>query len=134
MHMKKEIIQTILAFMVAYLLQFIVFPPILPNYYPSSNNAMVIFFACHICLCIVLELVITKKFRYWLVGSFVYMLLMVVYHGDGLYGIGLAGIINKYYDFSYALICVVFFEIYFIGIALLCKLVCYVVGRLKKRN
>ena len=129
--MKKEITLTILAFGVTYLLQFIVLPPMLPDYYPSSNNAMVIYFLCHICLCFVLELVITRKFRYWLLGSFVYMLLMIAYHGKGLYAIGLAGIIDKYYDFSYALICVVFFEIYFVVIALLCKLFCYVTRRLK---
>lgn len=132
--MKKEILQTILAFVVMYLLQFIVFPLILPNYYPSSNNALVIYFLCNICLCFVLELVITKKFGYWLLGSFVYMLLMIAYHGKGLYEIGLVGIIDKYYDFSYALICVVFFEIYFVVIAFLCKLLCYVTGRLKNKK
>lgn len=45
------------------------------------------------------------------------MLLMITYHGRGLYVIGLTEIIYKYYDFFYALICVVLFEIYFAVIA-----------------
>lgn len=95
---------------------------------------MVIFLAGNICLCLVLELMITKKFRYWLLGSFVYALLMMVYHDKGLYAIGLTGIIYKYYDFSYALICVAGFEVYFVVIALLCKLLCFGIGSLIKKG
>lgn len=101
-------IKNICVTVLIYLLQFIVFPAVFQNYYPKSTESSLIMFAVFFVGYIAGFCLVTKKIGYWIFPDIVYCLMVLVYSGKGLYGVGMRGIsldgASPYYDFSVALI------------------------------
>lgn len=121
----KKVIFTVIAFILTYLSQFIIFLNIAANYFPRSNEATVFFFGSFTLLIIILELWIASDIKIWLLGDIIYIALVFIYNGKGLYGIGLTGITlddaQPQYDFEYVVISIAIFAIYVIIIEALVK-------------
>ena len=121
----KKIIFTVIAFALTYLLQFVIFPIIATNYFPRSNEATVFFFGSFTILIVILELWIASNIKFWLLGDIIYIALVFIYNGKGLYGIGLTGITlddaQPRYDLEYVVFSIAIFAIYIIIIEVLVK-------------
>ena len=109
--MNKNVIITIKNICITvliYLLQFVVFPFLLPDCYPNNNESTLIMFVTFFVGFILGFCLITKKIRYWILPDIFYCLMVLLYSGKGLYGVGMRGIsldgASPYYDFSFALI------------------------------
>ncbi|WP_455717898.1 hypothetical protein [Anaerosporobacter sp.] len=133
----KKIILTVIAFVLTYLLQFVLFPAIATNYFPRSNEATVFYFGSFTLLIVVLEFWITSNIKLWGLGDIIYIVLVFIYHGKGLYGIGLKGITldgaQPQYDFSYAALSIGIYVIYIIIIEVIVKVFSLVIRKLNKR-
>ncbi len=94
-----------------YVVQFILFPTLIPIYYPRSTESTFIFVITVIIGSILGICFISGKIKFWLIPDFLYGLLILIYSGKGLYGFGLYGItldgLQPKYDYLYALISVV---------------------------
>ena len=77
---------------VLYLTQFIIVPLFFAKYYPSSNEAFLIFLVLIIAASVVAVMIWNLKVRHLIVADIVYFLLIMVYSAKGAYGIGLRGI------------------------------------------
>ncbi len=121
----KKIMFTVIAFVLTYLLQFIIFPAIATNYFPRSNEATVFYFGSFTLLIIILELWIASNIKFWILGDIIYIALVFIYNGKGLYGIGLEGInldeAQPQYNSEYTVISIAIFAIYIIIIEALVK-------------
>lgn len=121
----KKIMFTVIAFVLTYLLQFMIFPAIATNYFPRSNEATVFYFGSFTLLIIILELWIASNIKFWILGDIIYIALVFIYNGKGLYGIGLEGInldeAQPQYNFEYIVISIAIFAIYIIIIEALVK-------------
>ena len=84
----KIIIKTIISTICLYLIQFIVIPMF---YLPSSNEGTFILILSTIIILIIAMLLISDKLRYYLLSDILYIVLLFIYHGKGLYGIGMRG-------------------------------------------
>ncbi len=93
-----------------YAVQFILFPILLPDYYPRSDKASFIFFAAFIIGFIFGICFVSGKIKHWLIPDFLYGLLIFICSGRGLYGIGLYGVtldgLQPTYDRLFALVSV----------------------------
>lgn len=88
---------------------------------------------------IVVEMVcVLDNMKWWLIGDILYLLLIVCYHGKGLYGIGLAGITldgtQPHYDYIYTLIYIGIIAIYLIVVELLIKLILVLLHKVIRNN
>ena len=71
-----------------YGLQFILLPWILPQYYPTSNEALFIL----IVPLVIISILFRLKMKEWFFIDLLYLLCIWIYHGKGLYGLGMRGI------------------------------------------
>jgi hypothetical protein len=130
----KKNIFTVIAFVLIYLLQFVLFPGIATNYFPRSNEATIFYFGSFTLLIIVLEFCITSNIKLWLLGDIIYIALVFVYHGKGLYGIGLKGITldgaQPQYDFKFAVVSIGIYALYIIIIEVIVKVFAAVTRKL----
>lgn len=105
--MKEKMIM-IASFIVLYLLQFIMFPALFDNYFPRTNECFLLLYVSIVLHCVVGHFMLEKKLTSWMIGMVIYSLLVVIYHGRGLYGIGSVGVsldgTYPRYDFGFALI------------------------------
>ncbi len=89
-----------------YLIQFVLMPLLFPNYYPRSNESVVILLATLLTGFILGVFLGSRKIKFWILPDILYGLMIMVYSGSGLYGIGLRGIsldgAQPYYDSLFA--------------------------------
>lgn len=75
-----------------YVIQFVLFPRITPQYYPKSNEASAIFvISCGTILALG-TLAINAKIKHWIPADLIYIMLVLLYSGHGAYGFGMSGI------------------------------------------
>ena len=87
---KALLLSGIFAFL--YVLQFLLLPRCLPRYYPVSLEAGWFFLLSLIAFSIIGTALGKGKLRTWLIPDGLYGLLLWLYNGRGLYGIGLRGV------------------------------------------
>ncbi len=86
--MKKNIsIKIIIIMVLLYIIDFVLVPLI----YPCWVNAEIILFPSLLIAFFVGMIMISNKLRYWFLGDILYIILVYIYHGRGLYGIGMVG-------------------------------------------
>ena len=79
-------------FTVLYGVQFLLLPRCLPRYYPVSLEAGWLFILSLLAFSIIGTALGTGKLRTWLIPDALYGVLLWLYNGRGLYGIGLRGV------------------------------------------
>lgn len=105
-----------------YLLQFLLLPSLLPQYYPTSNEATFIFIVPLVIFSIIAPCYYDLKFIEWLLIDSFYTCLILFYHGKGIYGLGMRGISldGSTLQFSMQLLvislCIIVFILFFIQI------------------
>lgn len=88
----KKMIQMIALFVITYVVQFIIVPRILPDYFPKSNEATGLFWGVMIAAVVIGICFVTDKAAYWMISDLLYFLLIWINPADGAYGIGMNGI------------------------------------------
>lgn len=83
----KPIIITVLMG-IAYMIQFVLAPLIIHNYYHTGSEATRMLLVTDALTALLGMLLVSRKIRYWLFADIVYAVLMYIYDGTGLYGIG----------------------------------------------
>ena len=80
-----------ISFCVLYIIQFLIFPLLMPKYYPGSNNARFLFFVTAAAASILLIVFLTDKLSCLFAGDLIYGILICCFNKKGMYGIGRAG-------------------------------------------
>lgn len=80
-----------ICFSCLYVVQFVIFPVLLPNYYPTSNNAVAIFAATALLASMMAIKFITDQWKHFLVADLLYGVLICCFNWRGMYGIGRIG-------------------------------------------
>lgn len=105
---KHKIFLLVFCMAVIYALQFLVFPKCLPQYYPASNEAWFILIFPLFAFSVLTNILIDVKIVRWAIVDIIYCILVAVYNGAGLYGIGIRGIsidgVTPVYSLELALI------------------------------
>lgn len=122
----KKTLTTIIAFIITYCLHFIVFPMIAERYYPTSNEASGLYFGSFILLILLLEFKVCSSIIEWVIGDIIYFALVLIYHGEGYYGIGLVSFIDldgtaTHYDFGFAVVSILVIAVEIIILELIMK-------------
>lgn len=78
--------------MALYVIQFLVIPMLLPNYFPRSNNAIVIFLITSLVASVAAVVFITSRLKDLWIADLLYGCIICVFNGNGKYGIGRVGI------------------------------------------
>lgn len=79
--------------MIVYAIQFLLFPILFPQYYPTSNESTIILIAPLILFSVLFNVVITDiRKSDWIIVDMTYGTMIILYNGTGLYGIGMRGI------------------------------------------
>ncbi len=93
---------------VIYVLQFLVFPKCLPQYYPVSNEAWAIFIIPLLVFSVLANALIDVNVIRWILVDIIYCIMVIIYNGSGLYGIGKRGVaidgMVSFYSFELAVI------------------------------
>lgn len=89
---KYKIIFLLLSVTICYLLQFILSPCLLPQYYPQSNEATIILFSTLVLFSLHAVIVFGERILSLLIADFLYGVMVCLYNGSGLYGIGMKGV------------------------------------------
>ena len=120
---KKKLLFTVITFIMLYILQFFLFPKIASRYFPLSNEVMVFLYGSLAIVIVLVELWMKINIKHWFIGDLVYLLLIFIYHGRGLYGIGLWGFFTQtQYYFSIAVASIIVIAIYIVIIEIMAKL------------
>lgn len=88
-----KVLLMLLLELAVYVLQFFVAPWVFPQYYPRSNEAAVILVLPVVAIAIIEVFFCLSKGKRWICSVVFYSLLLSIYDGYGLYGIGLSGIL-----------------------------------------
>ena len=89
---KKKILAASVGFVLLYCLQFLLLPYCFPRYYPVSLEAGWSFLLLPALFCLAGTLFGKVSLKDWLIPDALYGVLMWLYNGQGLYGIGLRGV------------------------------------------
>lgn len=89
---KSTFAKCIVCFVGLYIIQFLVIPMLLPDYFPRSNNATVIFLITSVIASTVAVAFISNRLRYLFIADLVYGCLICIFNSTGKYGIGRVGI------------------------------------------
>lgn len=76
---------------VLYLCLFVLLPAVLPNIYPVSNEATVLFLCLNVFEAVIAAVFYTDRLLRLLAGNIVYGVLILLYNANGAYGIGKVG-------------------------------------------
>ncbi len=88
--MNKKALWFILAML--YLFQFLILPYLLPQFYPTSNEATTILLLPLIIFSLIAPYYYDLKTIEWFLLDVFYAILIILYHGNGIYGLGMRGI------------------------------------------
>lgn len=88
--MNKKALWFILAMI--YLFQFFILPYLLPQFYPTSNEATTILLLPLIIFSLIAPCYYDLKSIEWFLLDVFYAILIILYHGNGIYGLGMRGI------------------------------------------
>ncbi|MBO7253981.1 MAG: hypothetical protein J6V36_01615 [Clostridia bacterium] len=89
---KKQTLFPVLGMVIIYALQFLVFPICFPRFSAGSNEASFLFIVPLIAFLVLTNILIDVNIVRWAIADLIYCVLVVVYNGQGLYGIGKRGI------------------------------------------
>ncbi len=89
---KKQTLFPILGMVIIYALQFLVFPICFPKFYAVSNEASFLFIVPLIAFLVLTNVLIDVNIVRWAIADIIYCILIVIYNGQGLYGIGEKGV------------------------------------------
>lgn len=89
---KQKILFLIISVAVVYAVQFLLLPNFLPQYYPVSNEAWLIFIVPLVVFSVVMNILIDVNIGIWIIVDILYGIMMGVYNGRGFYGIGMRGV------------------------------------------
>lgn len=87
----KNCLKCCICFLILYMVQFVVFPCLIPNYYPSSNNAVFLFAITALLSNIIIIGFITEKKGVLVISDFFYGVCICCFNRKGMYGIGRIG-------------------------------------------
>jgi len=91
MKLKKKLFYVLIALTFLYMIQFLIAPALFPEFYPQSNEAIIMFLSLMLFVEIIGMFIISDHLVHWLLGDLIYMMLMIIYHAEGAYGIGMVG-------------------------------------------
>ncbi len=83
---------SILAMILLYIIQFIIFPHIFVKYYPQSNESFAIFIITSMIVIVLSTYLYKISMIQWILSDLIYLLFIWTYPAQGAYGIGLRGI------------------------------------------
>ena len=89
---KHNIPVLVLSVIVIYVLQFLILPKCLPQYYPVTNEAWCILIVPLIVISLITNILTNVKIVGWAIIDLVYCIMVFVYNGKGFYGIGMRGV------------------------------------------
>lgn len=72
---------------VVYLVQFVVFPSLLPNYFPTSNEASWMHRGTLLVAILGGGIWISANLKYWVLADIIYLWLPCLYSANGAYGV-----------------------------------------------
>ncbi len=108
MFCKYKLIVLLLGMVMIYALQFVVLPLCFPQFYPVSNEAWSILIIPLCAFAVVMNSLADISIGKWAVVDSAYCLMVMLYNGTGLYGIGKRGLaldgMTPIYSFRLALI------------------------------
>ena len=76
-----------ISFIIIYIIQFLLFPLILPNYSYGDNSGTTLFISINI-LVVLGMIYISNDLKYWFLSNFIYLFLIWIYPAQGAYTIG----------------------------------------------
>ncbi len=88
---KYKTVFLLLGIVVIYLLQFLMFPNCLSKYYPVSNEAWSILLVPLLVFSVFVNIILDVNVARWAIADILYAIMVIVYSGPGLYGIGTRG-------------------------------------------
>lgn len=97
-HISKIWLTGVMAFL--YIVQFLVFPQLFPNYFRTSNEAIGMYWLSMILVLLLGGWFFSNKLRDWFLGDLVYIILPCIYSANGAYGVGY----ENYYHITSVLI------------------------------
>lgn len=89
---KKQTLFPVLGMVIIYVLQFLVFPICFPRFSAGPNEAKFLFIAPLIAFLVITNILIDVSIVRWAIVDIIYCILIVIYNGQGLYGIGEKGV------------------------------------------
>lgn len=123
----KKNLYMIIAFILLYILQFLILPLCTPRYFPISNEASGFYFGSFLVLLVFLEYLVSYNVKACILADLIYLALVTLFHGKGLYGIGFVGIsldgAQAQYDFQFAMISIAIFGIYILLMEIIVKMI-----------
>jgi hypothetical protein len=88
----KKLRWCLLSVTLIYGVQFLALPACFDQFYPQSNEATAVLLVPLLVMTVIGVLCFDVRIKTWLVSDALYGVLMCAYHGRGLYGIGLRGV------------------------------------------
>ncbi len=88
----REYSKALIVSVALYLVQWIALPPLLPQFFPRSNEAYMLFAIFAIVAAGLGIFVLKCRAQHLLAADLVYLLLILLYPAGGAYGIGISGI------------------------------------------
>ena len=75
-----------------YICQFVIVPLCFPSCFPESTTANIVLIVPPLIIALVVTILLRVKLWMWALIDFLYFLLMSIYNGRGLYGVGFVNI------------------------------------------
>lgn len=130
---KHKLLSFIVVIAVIYVIQFFLFPNYFPQYYPRSNEAWSVLFIPLIILVIVGNVIFDISIGVWTIVDVIYGIMLCIYHGRGLYGIGMEGITldGNYptYSFELAAITILIFVLFLFTFQFIIRILCLIIKK-----
>ena len=89
---KKQLLFPVLGMVIIYVLQFLLFPILFPNFSSGTNEASALFIVPLVAFFVFVNVLSDVNIVRWAIADIIYCILIVIYNGQGLYGIGVKGI------------------------------------------
>ncbi|MEE1504353.1 MAG: hypothetical protein UGF89_08950 [Acutalibacteraceae bacterium] len=87
----KKYVKPIIFIIVLYVIHFIVSPLVFSDYFPSSNEASLIFIIPALLILVFAIYMVNDRILCWLTADLLYFILIMIYSANGAYGIGMRG-------------------------------------------
>ncbi len=89
---KKQTLFPIIGMALIYALQFLLFPILFPNASSGTTEAEALFIVPLVAFSVLVNVFLDVTVVRWAVADIIYCVLIVIYNGQGLYGIGERGV------------------------------------------